>query len=174
MHGQATETERESPARSEVRPSVNYQIFDTAVIGFAAWVQASGVRTFTIDYRHAERQRRMTIGRSPEWSVTVARERAKELRHAIDKGQDPLSVKDDLREALRVKDMIDRYIAEHLPKLAKSNAADQVSMLKKHAGTGLGQQAVGGDHHVGCRTLLRRGGRWCFGSAAAPRTGLPL
>ncbi len=84
----------------------------------------------------------MTIGRSPEWSVTVARERAKELRHAIDKGQDPLSVKDDLREAPRVKDMIDRYIAEHLPKLAKSNAADQVSMLKKHAGTGLGQQAV--------------------------------
>lgn len=26
--------------------------------------------------------------------------------------------------------MIDRYIAEHLPKLAKTNAGDQVSMLK--------------------------------------------
>ncbi len=30
-----------------------------------------------------------------------------------------------------MKDMIDRYIAEHLPKLAKTNASDQVSMLKK-------------------------------------------
>jgi hypothetical protein len=56
---------------SEIRPGVSYQIFDTDVIGFAARVQASGARTFTIDYRHAGRQRRMTIGRWPEWSVTA-------------------------------------------------------------------------------------------------------
>jgi len=73
---------------AEPRPGVSYQIFDTDVIGFAARVQASGARTFTIDYRHAGRQRRMTIGRWPEWSVTAARERAKELRRAIDDGQD--------------------------------------------------------------------------------------
>jgi integrase len=40
-------------------------------------------------------------------------------------------VREDFREAPRVKDMIDRYIAEHLPKLAKNNAGDQVSMLRK-------------------------------------------
>ena len=61
---------------AEPKPGVSYQIFDTEVIGFAARVQASGARTFTIDYRHAGRQRRMTIGRWPEWSVTAARERA--------------------------------------------------------------------------------------------------
>ena len=69
---------------AEPKPGVSYQIFDTEVIGFAARVQASGARTFTIDYRHAGRQRRMTIGRWPEWSVTAARERAKELHRAID------------------------------------------------------------------------------------------
>jgi len=116
---------------AEPKPGVSYQIFDTDVIGFAARVQASGARTFTIDYRHAGRQRRMTIGRWPEWSVTAARERAKELRRAIDDGQDPLAVREDFREAPRVTDMIDRYIREHLPKLAKNNAADQTSMLKK-------------------------------------------
>ncbi len=116
---------------AEPKPGVSYQIFDTEVIGFAARVQASGARTFTIDYRHAGRQRRMTIGRWPEWSVTAARERAKELRRAIDDGQDPLSAREDLRETPRVKDMITRYIAEHLPKLAKTNAGDQVSMLRK-------------------------------------------
>jgi hypothetical protein len=52
---------------AEPKPGVSYQIFDTEVIGFAARVQASGARTFTIDYRHAGRQRRMTIGRWPEW-----------------------------------------------------------------------------------------------------------
>ena len=73
----------------------------------------------------------MTIGRWPEWSVTAARERAKELRRAIDEGQDPLAARDEWRGAPRITDMIDRYIAEHLPKLAKTNAGDQVSMLKK-------------------------------------------
>jgi len=116
---------------AEPKPGVSYQIFDTEVIGFATRVQASGARTFTIDYRHAGRQRRMNIGRWPEWSVTAARERAKELRRAIDEGQDPLAAREDFREAPRVKDMIDRYIREHLPKLATNNAADQTSMLKK-------------------------------------------
>jgi hypothetical protein len=116
---------------AELRPGVSYQIFDTEVIGFAVRVQASGGRTFTIDYRHAGRQRRMNIGRWPEWSVTAARERAKELRRAVDEGRDPLAMREDFREAPRMKDMIDRYITEHLPKLAKNNAGDQVSMLRK-------------------------------------------
>lgn len=127
---------------AEPKPGVSYQIFDTEVIGFAARVQASGARTFTIDYRHAGRQRRMTIGRWPEWSVTAARERAKELRRAIDDGQDPLSAREDLREAPRVRDMIARYIAEHLPKLAKTNAGDQVSMLRKMVEPAWGNRLV--------------------------------
>jgi integrase len=127
---------------AEAKPGVSYQIFDTEVIGFAARIQASGARTFTIDYRHAGRQRRMTIGRWPEWSVTAARERAKELRRAIDDGQDPLSAREDLREAPRVKDMITRYIAEHLPKLAKHNAGDQTSMLRKMVEPAWGNRLV--------------------------------
>ncbi len=68
---------------AEPKPGISYQVFDTEVIGFAARIQASGARTFTIDYRHAGRQRRMNIGRWPEWSVTAARERAKELRRTM-------------------------------------------------------------------------------------------
>ena len=44
---------------AEPKPGISYQVFDTEVIGFAARIQASGARTFTIDYRHAGRQRRM-------------------------------------------------------------------------------------------------------------------
>src|SRR5690554_3198774 len=85
----------------------SYQIFDTEILGLAAKVQCSGTRTFTLDYRFAGRQRRMTIGRWPEWSTTAARERVKELRRMIDEGQDPLAAKEGLREAPRIKDMID-------------------------------------------------------------------
>ncbi len=87
----------------------DYQIFDTDVRGFAVCIYRSGSRAFTIDYRHAGRQRRMTIGRWPEWSTTAARERAKELRREIDAGADPLGQKETGRDAPRVKDMIARY-----------------------------------------------------------------
>jgi hypothetical protein len=65
---------------AEPQEGNSYQIFDTEIRGLAAKVQPSGNRTFTLDYRFAGRQRRLTIGRWPEWSVTAARERARELR----------------------------------------------------------------------------------------------
>lgn len=127
-------------AASNARGS--YQIFDTEILGLAARIQSSGTRAFTLDYRFAGRQRRMTIGRWPEWSVTAARERAKELRRMVDAGQDPLSIKEGLREAPRVKDMIDRYIREHLPKLSPVNAGDQISMLRKMVEPAWGNRLV--------------------------------
>ena len=45
----------------EAEPIVgrDYQIFDTDVRGFAACIYRGGGRAFTLDYRHAGRQRRM-------------------------------------------------------------------------------------------------------------------
>ena len=86
---------------AEPVPGRDYQIFDTDVRGFAACIYRGGGRAFTLDYRHAGRQRRMTLGRWPEWSTAAARERAKELRRDIDAGGDPLGAKEDRREAPR-------------------------------------------------------------------------
>lgn len=109
----------------------DYQIFDTEVRGFAACIYRGGGRAFTLDYRNAGRQRRMTFGRWPDWSVSAARERAKELRREIDAGGDPLAQRETKREAPRVADLIERYCAEHLPKLSERSAADQRSALAK-------------------------------------------
>ncbi|TYB84050.1 site-specific integrase [Oceaniovalibus sp. ACAM 378] len=109
----------------------DYQIFDTEVRGFAACIYRGGGRAFTLDYRNAGRQRRMTFARWPDWSVSAARERAKELRRDIDAGGDPLAQRETKREAPRVTDLIDRYCAEHLPKLSERSAADQRSALAK-------------------------------------------
>ena len=114
---------------AEPVPGRDYQIFDTEVRGLAACIYRGGGRAFTLDYRHAGRQRRMTFGRWPEWSVSAARERAKELRREIDAGADPLGQREAKREAPRVTDLIDRYCAEHLPKLSERSAADQRSAL---------------------------------------------
>jgi Arm DNA-binding domain len=109
----------------------DYQIFDTEVRGFAICIYRSGSRAFTIDYRRAGRQRRMTIGRWPEWSTTAARERAKELRREIDAGADPLGNREQGREAPRFRNLIERYTEEHLPHLSPTNASGQKSMLRK-------------------------------------------
>ncbi len=113
------------------REGRDYQIFDADIRGFATCIYRGGGRAFTFDYRHAGRQRRMTFARWPEWSVTAARDRAKELRRIVDAGGDPLGDRDLSREAPRISDLIERYIAEHVVRLAPRNAADQKSMLPK-------------------------------------------
>ena len=50
---------------AEPQEGNSYQIFDTEIRGLAAKVQPSGYRAFTLDYRFAGRQRRLTIGRWP-------------------------------------------------------------------------------------------------------------
>ena len=109
----------------------DYQIFDDDVRGFAVCIYRGGGRAFTFDYRHAGRQRRMTFARWPEWSVTAARERARELRREIDLGRDPLAERGQRREAPRVQDLIDRYLKEHVTRLSAMNAGDQKSMMAK-------------------------------------------
>lgn len=131
-----------SVREAEPEKGRDYQIFDTEVRGFAVCIYRSGNRAFTIDYRHAGRQRRMTIGRWPEWSTTAARERAKELRREIDAGADPLGQKETGRDAPRIKDLIDRYVEVHLPKLSDRNAADQKSMLAKMVAPDWGNKLV--------------------------------
>ena len=120
----------------------DYQIFDTEVRGFAACIYRGGGRAFTLDYRHAGRQRRMTFGRWPEWTVSAARERAKEIRREIDAGGDPLAQRGASREAPRVDDLIERYGAQYLPKLAKRNADDQRSALAKMVAPVWGRKLV--------------------------------
>ncbi|MFN3311845.1 MAG: tyrosine-type recombinase/integrase [Hyphomonas sp.] len=120
----------------------DYQIFDTDVRGFSITIYPSGNRAFTLDYRIAGRQRRMTIGRWPEWNTVAARERAKELRRDIDEGIDPLSLRETSREAPRVNDMITRYLAEHTPHLAARNAADQHTIMHKLVAPDWGKKLV--------------------------------
>jgi integrase len=120
----------------------DYQIFDTEVRGFAVCVYRGGGRAFTLDYRHAGRQRRMTFARWLEWGVSAARDRAKALRREIDAGGDPLATRDATRDAPRVRDLITRYTELHLPHLAKLNAADQRSMMEKFIAPAWGSMLV--------------------------------
>ena len=132
----------EKTVREAANIGRTYQIFDADVRGFSITIYPSGNRAFSLDYRIGGRQRRMTIGRWPEWNTVAARERAKELRRDIDEGIDPLAQREAAREAPRVKDMIKRYLEEHTPHLAPRNAADQHTIMHKLVAPDWGNRLV--------------------------------
>lgn len=80
----------------ETRP-IAWQLFDSEVIGLSICVYRSGSRSFVFNYRIAGRQRRLTIGRWPEWNVAAAHEYAKALRRGVDSGIDPLAERESAR-----------------------------------------------------------------------------
>jgi hypothetical protein len=68
-------------------------------------VTAAGTKAFVVNYCIDGRERRITIGAYPDWSVAAAREQAKALKRDIDRGVDPLGKRIDDREAPTVHEL---------------------------------------------------------------------
>jgi integrase len=105
---------------------------DAEVIGFGVQIRPSGRRSFTLDYSFERRRRRMFIGDYPDWTVTAAREEAKRLKREIDRGVDPLALREERFEAPTVDELVARYLAEHVVRLTKDSAADVNRMMQVH------------------------------------------
>jgi integrase len=121
---------------------------DPKVTGFGLCVNAGGAKSFFLNYRIDGRERRYTIGLFPRWSVSAARERAKELRTQIDQGHDPAGQKRARREAPTIGDLIDRYISDHLPRKAPTGVSGEKQMLDE-IGRHLGVHTKVTDVHGG-------------------------
>ena len=63
---------------------------DIEVKGFGLRITNNGAKSFVLDYRLGGRQRRITIGSYPDWSVQAARKEAGDLKKLVDKGEDPM------------------------------------------------------------------------------------
>jgi integrase len=143
---------------------------DPKAMGFGVRSYPGGGKSFFVDYRIDGRQRRITIGPFPRWSTDVARERAKELRRLIDRGHDPAGGKRERREAPTVQDLIDRYIADHMPKRSfdKVRAADERRMLGE-IGKHLGRHTKVVDVHGGDIAEMHRKIGESIGRGGKPR-----
>jgi integrase len=130
---------------------------DPRATGFGVRSYLGGSKSFFVDYRLSGRQRRYTIGPFPRWSADAARERAKELRKEIDRGVDPAGDKRARRTAPTVQHLIDRYIADHLPKksVAGSRLRDEKTVLAE-IGDKLGRHTKVADIHNGDIAAMHR------------------
>jgi integrase len=104
-------------------------------------------------------ERRYTIGSFPTWTVTAARAEAKELRRRIDLGEDPAVAKREARDAPTVKDLIDRFIRDHLPTMAAGASGHRqrdVHKMLAEIGSLLGEGRRVVDIHYGDIEHLHR------------------
>lgn len=115
---------------------------DEEVIGFGLQVRETGRKSFTLNYMFEGRRRRLYIGDFPDWSTQAAREHAKLIKREIDQGIDPLAVRDERRTAPTVKHLIERYLTEHVVRLAPDSASDYRSMMMTYVMPVWGQRKV--------------------------------
>jgi integrase len=125
-------------------PETGNQIrYDSEVRGFGARVTAGGAKSFILNYRIGGRERRITIGSFPDWTVGQAREQAKVLKRQIDVGQDPLDAREAERDAITIKQLAARYIAEHAkPHKRPRSVIEDERLLAQHIIPELGRLRV--------------------------------
>ena len=106
-------------------------IWDAEVKGFGLRVTPGGAKSFVLDYRAEGRQRRITIGAHPDWTVAAAREAAKTMKRDVDHGHDPMGERQAQREAPTVQELWERYEREHLPQKSARSQVDERIMWQK-------------------------------------------
>ena len=79
-------------------------IFDSEVAGLAVRIYPSGKKSFIFDWRHLGRQRRITFGSPPAWTIGKARLHASKLRLKADTGESITPARGE-----RVVDLIERW-----------------------------------------------------------------
>lgn len=129
--------------------------WDAEVKGFCLRVSPGGGKSFMLDYRAGGRQRRITIGSYPDWSVAAAREAAKGMKREVDLGRDPMGERHEERAAPTVADLWDRYRLEHLPTKAARSQRDEAMMWEQIVLPRFGKMKVAAIAHEDIDALHR-------------------
>jgi integrase len=111
---------------TSVKPKpARVEYVDAKVPGLALCVMPTGVKSWTIRYRHRGRLRRLTLGSASIISLVKARERARDELHDASKGTDPATTKQLGRVAETMGDLADLYIEKWAKPRKKSWKADK-------------------------------------------------
>jgi integrase len=138
----------------EIPESGNVIVYDRSVRGFGVRTTSNGVKSFILNYRVKGRERRYTIARCDEWSVTAARDEAEKLRGQISQGADPMEHREEERGAPTFSELAGAYMeAAEAHKRASTlrNDRSMMKILKAH----IGNRKAGDVHHEDLARLHR-------------------
>lgn len=119
-----------------------FRLKDDRVLGFGVRRTSSGSTSFTFDYVASGRDRRMTIGHYPAWSVQAARDAAAKLRRRVDAGEDPLDENRAAKAELTLSLLWERYDKEVLPTKRPKTQQDERSMWRRLVLPSLGRRKL--------------------------------
>ena len=130
------------------RPALNrYIVHDTEIMGFRLYVLPGGRKTFHYRYRvgggRGATIREPKIGDAKSMKVEAARKIAREWQAEVAKGGDPSGERRARRQAPRMTDLFDRYLAEHArPHKKPSSVANDERLIAKRLQEALGRKKV--------------------------------
>jgi len=117
--------------------------WDDQLPGFGLRVQASGRRSYVVRFRTATgTERLLTLGTTAELHPEAAREMARQARADVRHGKDPGAERKARRQAPRLHDMRDRFLAEHSSQKKPGTATNQEIHWRLHILPALGNPAV--------------------------------
>ena len=108
-----------------LRPSDSeYTIWDDALTGFGVRVRPSGAKSYVVVYRAGAGRkapvRKVTLGSvgklTPDNARTLARKTMGDVAH----GKDPARDRADAREGLTVKELVEKFLTDHVEKKLKA------------------------------------------------------
>jgi integrase len=97
------------------------EYFDTILTGFALRITSNNHRSWVLFYRIGGRQRRLTIGSYPLFSLADAREEARQALQLVEKGNDPAEVRAAAKRSLANPDTMEAVIEDFIEKYSKPN-----------------------------------------------------
>ncbi len=131
--------------KSITPPNKKYKIYyDDKISGFGIRIMESGVVSFVLRYIMNGRERRYTIGKYPDFSVTSARERALKMKVEISQNKvDPLEKKQNFLKNITLKEYSQHYLKTYAIKLkSKKSIECDNSILNNNIITKLGRFAM--------------------------------
>jgi integrase len=108
------------------KPSeARYVLWDTELKGFGVRVESSGLKSFLVRYRHLGRRRFLSLGRYGEITPEQARLLAQKALSKVREGADPADERSQDRQAITVKKLVERFLADHVEEKRKSKTATE-------------------------------------------------
>ena len=120
-----------------------YYIWDEDIPGLGLRVLPSGRRQYIVQYRAGRRSRRISLGPSTVLSTEQARSRALAILADARGGKDPAADREAYRNALLLKDLVERFDQQHISlRLKPRTAAAYRRSLAKFIVPKLGKMLV--------------------------------
>ena len=91
-------------------------VWDTKVKGLGVRVNAGGAKSYVLFYRADGKQRKPSLGKVDQITLSDARKRANEILVAVRNGADPQAERERRRNAPTVAEGLDRFFGEFVPR----------------------------------------------------------